>query len=306
MKTKKAISRHRNSKNTKKRIIKSSSNSNKKSIKSIKRTNITRKRGYISKGGGVEESKYVPPHRRKEGKGTETSLKPKGKSYRSKQYVSSDLDNNKFIEIRPYPLNASTLQHMCNKNKISIDTDGNVKCEPGLVVNVSDNKKDKVHSFSRDMTELWEDETTTNTHIKDNTLYTHVKESEAEIDKKYNTYTTQDITYFQDLVETLKSGQYDKSDLQFTDYNIIEDFEGYKIVGYPDPKHLGPILANSEFMAEYENIAKTQIHNSNDEIVKLYNVFGNSVSSVEDILLAMDRDKKHLESMLKVVDISED
>jgi hypothetical protein len=72
MKTKKVLSRHRNSKNTKKRIIKSSSNSkssinSKSNKKSIKRTNITRKRGYIGKGGDAEESRYVPPHKRNKG-----------------------------------------------------------------------------------------------------------------------------------------------------------------------------------------------------------------------------------------------
>lgn len=314
MKTKKTYSTNKNKKLTK-RIVNKSKRNGKKTI-------ITKKKRCIV-GGGVGNTspstknatipRYMPPHLRNissvsdSTQNIESKPKPKSnpKSYKSRQYVSGDLDNNTFIEIRPYPLNTSTLQYMCNTDKISIDTNGDVKCEPGLVVNVSHNKKDKVHKFSREMIDLWEDETTTKTYIEDNTFYNHVKEKD-DISDKYSVYTTQDITYFRDLVGTLKSGKYENTDLQFTDYNIIKDFGEYKIVGYPDPKHLGPILANSEFMAEYKTIADTQIRNSNDEIVKLYNVFGNSASNIADVLLSLDTDKQHLESMLKVVDISED
>lgn len=301
-----------------------STNKNKdKNIKTCKRNgkkiSITKKKKFIiggnpkntpipGKNATIKKLRYIPPHLRKKSNSTQNIERKKSsklKSYTSRQYVSGDLDNNEFIEIRPYPLNASILQYMCNNNKISINKNGDVKCEPGLIVNVSNNKKAKVHSFSRNMIDLWEDETTTKSYIKDNTFYNHVKEKD-DIKDKYSNYTTQDITYFRDLVETLKSGKYENTDLQFINYNIIEDFEGYKIVGYPDPKHLGPILANSEFMAEYKNIADAQIRNFNDEIVKLYNVFGNSDSNIADVLISLDTDKEYLESMLKVVDISED
>ena len=325
MKTKKNYSTNKNKKLTKRIVNKSKKNGKKNS----KRTSITKKKRCIIGGNPknaiipientpisrenaiINKPRYIPSHLRNissvsdSTRNIESKPKSKPKSYKSRQYVSGDLDNNTFIEIRPYPLNASTLQYMCNNNKISIDTNGDVKCDPGLVVNVSDNKKAKVHKFSREMIDLWEDETTTKTYIEDNTFYNHVKEKD-DISDKYSVYTTQDITYFRDLVETLKSGKYENTDLQFTDYNIIKDVGEYKIVGYPDPKHLGPILANSEFMAEYKTIADAQIRNSNDEIVKLYNVFGNSATNIADVLLSLDTDKQHLESMLKVVDISED
>jgi hypothetical protein len=324
MKTKKNYSTNKNKKLTKRIVNKSK----KKSKKSIKRTSITKKKRCIIGGNpknaiipientpisrenaSINKPRYIPPHLRNissvsdSTRNIESKPKSKPKSYKSRQYVSGDLDNNAFIEIRPYPLNASTLQYMCNNNKISIDTNGDVKCDPGLVVNVSDNKKAKVHKFSREMIDLWEDETTTKTYIEDNTFYNHVKEKD-DISDKYSVYTTQDITYFRDLVETLKSGKYENTDLQFTDYNIIKDVGEYKIVGYPDPKHLGPILANSEFMAEYKNIADAQIRNSNDEIVKLYNVFGNNVRDVSELLLYIDESKKYLESILTASYISE-
>ena len=125
MKTKKVLSRHCNSKNTKKRIIKSSSNSkssinSKSNKKSIKRTNITRKRGYISKGGGVEGSKYVPPHMRKE---------DDIEVFTNTDHYIGYKKGEKYYYVSPYELNTAVLQYLVDNDKLvyGLDTHMHVK-----------------------------------------------------------------------------------------------------------------------------------------------------------------------------------
>jgi hypothetical protein len=63
-------------------------------------------------------------------------------------------------------------------------------------------------------------------------------------------------------------------DLKHLDYNIFYKFNEYNIliVGYPDPKHMNPLLSNDNFKRDLENIIKNQRINYLDYIKKIYNL----------------------------------
>jgi hypothetical protein len=337
MKTKKVISRHRNSKNTKKRIVNSSSNSNKKSIKSIKRTNITRKRGYIGKGGGVEGSRYVPPHKRKE---------DDIEVFTNTDHYIGYKKGEKYYYVSPYELNTAVLQYLVDNDKLVFykkekqaekSNWRNPKPEyedeiymgfkdfPSLVVEESNTMK-QTQASKGIFVEIYEDNTIPILDRDENNK--NFENNKFNYNAKYITHTgkyilpkkkeiiqlEQDISYLNSIINNLKNNTY-MCDLEKSQYNIIYgikkeeiinfmiDGKNYNviIVGYPNPSKMNMHLY---FDDELSKIRKEHKNEYNSYLIGLYNSFVDEKNKInnESDLLKLSKINSGIKYINKVID----
>jgi hypothetical protein len=208
-------------------------------------------------------------------------------------YASIKTDNNIYYEIRPYPLNTAYLQYLVNMNKIMINKNEFIYDDYNLVIDkditiYTDSKNFKrEHLFFIESNELpMPVIDSKNQNIK---IYAKTKDNHRK-------FIISDIKYLNILINNYNNnhiGNKDEikyiEDLQYQKYNIIEhinDTSGkeYLIIGYPDPKHMNPLLQNNNFM---NNLDKIKFEHKTNYINYLKNVFNimydNNISNDDEL-----------------------
>jgi hypothetical protein len=225
---------------------------------------------------------------------------------KSDQYLGLiDERNHKYVEVRPFPLNAMFLQYLCNNECIHFNEKGELfitnKLEEeennfNLIVTVSSQKIKVLEENPRQkFIDVFEDETTTTT-VNGNTLSIIVKRTDSSPanplvyvppSKRVPFVLTDDITYANELLESINDTSKLFDNLKHQDYNIdvnyTDEHGDFKIVGYPDPKHMNPLLSNEKFMSEYNTIAEYQKENYHKWLIGLYNKLeGDEISNLTE------------------------
>ena len=213
---------------------------------------------------------------------------------KSDQYLGLiDERNHKYVEVRPFPLNAMFLQYLCNNECIHFNEKGELfitnklgeeENNFNLIVTVSSQKIKVLEENPRQkFIDVFEDETTT-TSVNGNTLSIIVKRTDSSPanplvyvppSKRVPFVLTDDITYANELLESINDTSKLFDNLKHQDYNIdinyTDEHGDFKIIGYPDPKHMNPILSNEKFMSEYNTIAEYQKESYHKWLIGLYN-----------------------------------
>jgi len=196
----------------------------------------------------------------------------------SRQFLSFTADNSVY-EVTPYPLNGMVLQDLCNRNAINIDN-GNVSFTneaPCLVVKkkrITSSSGSKILPEDNKFVTVYEGPDVTKASINGNKLSIPVKKA---LDDSSNLDITYNISYALQLLASINNPRTSSSnDLQHSRFNIevdIKDEEGndIKIIGYPDPKHMTPLLSNTTFMKNFERLASVQKENYLEWLIKLFN-----------------------------------
>jgi hypothetical protein len=208
----------------------------------------------------------------------------------SEQFLGIKLEINKensqYVEIRPYSLNTASLQFLCD-NK-SVDFKNNqvyINNHPNLVVKMSkiatnndtDSKENKTKlskpkklPTKNKFQSVYESpEIKADTFIRGNNLFIPVRISS----NNQPAYIVNNIDYALELLAFVNGKQDKFNNLQYPSFNIDFDISPQiKIIGFPDPKHMTPMLSQPEFMKAYfENISEKQKKEYNKWLIGLYN-----------------------------------
>ena len=208
----------------------------------------------------------------------------------SEQFLGIKLEINKensqYVEIRPYSLNTASLQFLCD-NK-SVDFKNNqvyINNHPNLVVKMSkiatnndtDSKENKTKlskpkklPTKNKFQSVYESpEIKADTFIRGNNLFIPVRISS----NNQPAYIVNNIDYALELLAFVNGKQDKFNNLQYPSFNIDFDISPQiKIIGFPDPKHMTPMLSQPEFMKAYfENISEKQKTEYNKWLIGLYN-----------------------------------
>ncbi len=197
----------------------------------------------------------------------------------SRQFLS--FTNGQYVyEVTPYPLNAMVLQDLCNRRCIDI-TGGKVSFTentPCLVVKkriVTPSSGTKVLAKENKFVTVYEGPDVTKASITGTKLSIPVKD--VMDDSKTELQITSDISYALQLLKSINNpGEQSSNDLQHERFNIEFDFvdddgNDIKILGYPDPKHMTPLLNNQQFMKSYIELADFQKKGYLEWLIDLFN-----------------------------------
>jgi hypothetical protein len=206
-----------------------------------------------------------------------------------KEQIASPSQDHVY-EVRPYPLSAMILQDLCNRNKIKFESFTNRKKKivlgafikndtPSLVVKkiqiTLPNEKKCLPRHNK-FVRVREEPSVQNSTITGQILRIPVKESKTGELLKISS----DISYAQQLLNYLNGNAAASNDLKYGSFNIYSDMKmtdnngdsvDVKIIGYPDPKHMMPVLDNSGFMANYNELAKKQREEYLEWMISLFN-----------------------------------
>ena len=213
-------------------------------------------------------------------------------------------EKHKYIEIRPFPLNAMFLQYLCNNECIHFNEKGElfITNKPGeennfnliATVSISSQKISKKleTKSTQKFIDIFEDETTTTT-VNGNTLSILVKRTDSDSSKyvppakRVPFVLKDDITFANELLESINDTSKLFDNLKHKNFNINVDYNDqygdFKIVGYPDPKHMNPLLSNEKFMSEYNTIAEYQKENYHKWLIGLYNKLEDDTNKISDL-----------------------
>ncbi len=236
-------------------------------------------------------------------KGTEgKNIKQNGGAFRtlangdieSRQFLSFT-ESNLVYEVTPYPLNAMVLQNLCNMGKIDINN-GYVSFtkHPCLVVKqrqITTSSGPKILPQSNKFLTIYEGPGIEIPSINGNKLSIPVREV---LDDSKQLQITNDISYMEQLLESINHPRsINSNDLQYSKFNIDEEEDNIRIIGFPDPKHMTPLLSNRVFMENFQTLAESQKKNYLDWLISLYNYGekdGGKSDGQDD--LAKDKDKE--------------
>jgi len=212
-------------------------------------------------------------------------------------YASIIIETENVIEnyeIRPYPINTAYLQYLVNNNKINIDNNEFIYDDYNLIIDKYIINNTNIKNFKRDHLFF----------IESNDLPMPLIDSKKENIKIYaktkdnkQKFIISNINYVNKLIDNYNKNHVENSqnrqyieDLQYSEYNIFEHIndtsgEQYLIIGYPDPKHMNPILKNSGFMNDLNTISLEHKTNYLNHLKTVFNIMyaNNKINNDDDL-----------------------